>query len=256
MRISAGGTGSGGGFVFIVFLFDHERSVAHFADGVHEGDQFGRVVFERILGDLGAMLHQSFKILQERDFVADLLKDGGVCMSGFPGDVGGGFGLSASTFGEELCIEVILIAALTPPGKVVLCKVFAGVSEALNDGLVGSTVVEQAIDLVAEFGGQAGDLAVSPGAGLASAELAAEVVMERIYSVQVCHKFLGVRSDSRSSMRFLRSPARVSSIVVETSFRARLTSSWRRTFCLRRSSASWVGMWGSPGGGSAMDEHE
>src|SRR5881409_232190 len=61
--------------VLSLFEFvDGEAGIGHVAAGVHESNHFCRNLFEGILGELIAVVHESSQILEQRNFLANLLK--------------------------------------------------------------------------------------------------------------------------------------------------------------------------------------
>src|SRR5439155_19698416 len=78
-------------------FFDGKACVGHVTAGVHEGNHFCRIPLEGILGKLIAMVHQSSQVLEQRNFLANLLKFCRTRMADIANDIGGSFGLNAST---------------------------------------------------------------------------------------------------------------------------------------------------------------
>ena len=129
-----------------------------------------------LMRELGAVSYKSVHILEQRNLAADLLKLQRAKIAGSPHDIGGSFGLDAGAIVNDLGFEVILEPAEAPIADIVLVKMAAGWAELFDDGFIGETVIEHMVDLVAERGGQAGDLAVTTGPGLAGLELEREIV--------------------------------------------------------------------------------
>jgi len=117
-------------------------------------------------------MHQGVEIVEQGNFLANLLKLSGINVAGIADDIGGGFGLSAGAIVDDLGLEAILVTAETPIAEVVIIKVSAGLTEFFDDGFVGEAVIEHAVDFRTEGEGQASDLAVATGFGLAGLELA------------------------------------------------------------------------------------
>ena len=59
----------------------------------------------------------------------------------------------------------VVVAAFFPFVEVTDFEVFAGVAELFDDGLVGESVLEEVVDLIADSFGEAGDGAFSAGFG-------------------------------------------------------------------------------------------
>jgi hypothetical protein len=161
-------------------FFDGEAYVSGFAAGVDESDHFGRILLEGFLGDLFAVLHQCIHVLKEGDFLTSSLDLSGINVAAVAEHVGGAFGLISGAVIDGLGFEAVLVTAETPVADVVFVEVFAGIAEFFDDDFIGDAVIEQAVDLVAQLGGKAGDFAVAAGFGLAGLELAGEVVLERV----------------------------------------------------------------------------
>ena len=142
------------------------------------------------MGELLAVLHEGGEVLEEGHFAADLLEFDGVEAVGVAEEVGGGFGLGACVVGEELGLEVILVAAEAPIAEVIFVEVSAGGAEGGDDLLIRDAVVEHEVNLVAQGGGQACDFAVAPGVGLAGLEPAGEVVFGGIGEKGGSHSWL------------------------------------------------------------------
>ncbi len=126
------------------------------------------------------MVHESSQILEQRDFLANLLKFCRTKMAGLAKDMGGSFGLSTSTVIDLKGVQVILITAEAPVADVVFVQVLAGFAESLDDGFVRHAVIEHLIDLVAEGQWQASDFAIAARFGLAGLELNTEIVGGRV----------------------------------------------------------------------------
>ena len=135
--------------------------VAHLATGIDEGDEFGRVLFEGFVGDLIAVFEQGVQKMQDGDFAADAFELGGVDLGTLAEEIGGGLRLGAGAFVDELGLLIIMETTEPPVAKVVFVEVFAGVAEAFDDDFVRHAVVEHDVDLVTEFGREAGDFAVT-----------------------------------------------------------------------------------------------
>ena len=95
-------------------------------------------------------------------------------------DIGGGFDLNPSVIVNRLGSEVILMTAETPIAEVVFVQVLASFPQFFDDDFIEHAVFDHAVYLLAEFGGQARNFAVATGVGLASLELAGEIVLQRI----------------------------------------------------------------------------
>ncbi len=117
-------------------------------------------------------MHQGVEIVEQGNFLANLLKLSGINVAGIADDIGGGFGLSAGAVVDDLGLEAILVTAETPIAEVVFVKVSARFPQFFDDGFVGEAVIEHAVDFRTEGEGQASDLAVATGFGLAGLELA------------------------------------------------------------------------------------
>jgi len=155
-------------------LFGGDAGVGHLATGVDEGDELGGVLFEGVLGDLVAVLEQGVQKMQDSDFTADAFELGGVDLGTLAEEIGGGLRLGAGALVDELGLTVVLETSEPPVAKVVFVEVFAGFTEAFDDDFVRHAVVEHDVDLVTEFGGEAGDFAVTTGTGLAGLEFSGE----------------------------------------------------------------------------------
>ena len=83
-------------------FFDGDGCVARIAAGVDEGNHFCRILFEGILGKFIAVVHESSHVLEHGDFLESLSKFCGTKIAGSANDIGGCFGLSASTVIDEL----------------------------------------------------------------------------------------------------------------------------------------------------------
>ena len=55
-------------------FFDSDRSIAHVTASVDEGDHFGGILFEGLVGNLLAVIQESIHVLQHRNITASLLK--------------------------------------------------------------------------------------------------------------------------------------------------------------------------------------
>jgi hypothetical protein len=165
-------------------FFDGEACVSGFAAGVDESDHFGRILPERFVGDLFAVLHQGVHVLEEGDFLADSLDLSGINVAAVASHVGGAFGLVSGAVIDGLSFEVVLVTAQTPVADVVVVEVLAGIAEFFNDDFIRDAVLDQAVYLVAQVGRQPSDFAVAAGFGLAGLELAGEVVLERVGVVE------------------------------------------------------------------------
>ncbi len=117
-------------------------------------------------------MHQGVEIVERGNFLANLLKLSGINVAGIADDIGGGFGLSAGAVVDGLGFEVILVTAETPIAEVVIIKVSGGFAQFFDDDFIGEAVIEHAVDFRTEGEGQASDLAVATGPGLAGLELA------------------------------------------------------------------------------------
>jgi hypothetical protein len=112
--------------------------VAHLATGVDEGNELGGVLFEGFVGDLVAMLEQGVQKMQDGDFTADAFELGGVDLGTLAEEIGGGLGLGAGAFVDELGFTVVLEPAETPVADIIFVEVFAGFAEAFDDGFEGT----------------------------------------------------------------------------------------------------------------------
>src|SRR6267143_5556061 len=92
---------------FQLLFVDGEAGIGHVAAGVHEGNHFCRILFEGILGELVAVVHESSQILEQRNFLANLLKFCRTEMAGLAKDIGGSFGLGTRTVTDEMGVLVI-----------------------------------------------------------------------------------------------------------------------------------------------------
>ena len=138
-----------------------EASAGDFADAVQESDEFGRVFCKGIAGDLLTLIHKDPHVINKRDFLTDFAEQRGVGIGVFAQQVSGGVSPDLSAIVDGSGIEIILKAAETPVADVVFVQVFAGFAKCFDDGFIRDTIVEHAIDLVPEFRGKAGDLAVA-----------------------------------------------------------------------------------------------
>jgi len=75
--------------------------------------------------------------------------------------------LGEGTFVEGLGLEVILVTAASPTAEAVFAKVFAGVTEFLDDGFIRNAVVDHLVDLFPQDGWETGNFAVPATFGLA-----------------------------------------------------------------------------------------
>ena len=104
---------------FQLLFVDGEACVGHVAAGVHEGNHFCGILFEGILGEFITVVHEGSQVLEQRNFLANLLKFCRTEMAGLAKDIGGSFGLSTSTVIELKGVQVILMTAETPSAEVV-----------------------------------------------------------------------------------------------------------------------------------------
>jgi hypothetical protein len=174
--------------VELVF-FDGDVAVTQITAGVHEGDEFGGVLFKGITGKLLAVFEEGLQILEKRHFATGPAEFVRVHAARFAEEIGSSRDLNLRAVGNDLSLEVILIAAEPPVTNVILVEVLAGDTEVLDDGFVFHTVVEHTIDLCAKHSGEASYFAVAAGLGLAGLKLLVEVI------------FGGVRNEGLHRMR-------------------------------------------------------
>ncbi len=176
---------------------ESEAGVGHVAASVNEGDEFRWISFEGFPSERIAIFRERLDVFEQSDLSAGLLKpDWGQAAAGLAGEFGGRLSLQNSAIIDGLSFEVILITAEAPIAQIVLVEVLSCGSEALDDLLVGEAVVDQAIDLVAQGCGEAGDFAVAAALGLAGLELKLEVVLGGVGDEGGGHDVLGVRRET------------------------------------------------------------
>jgi hypothetical protein len=135
--------------------------VTHVGKGVHEGDKFAWVLFESVVDELIAVVHDTVQVLEESDLRTSLPDLRGIGEAALADEIGCGLGLGDGAAVEDLDLEVVLVTALTPVGEVSFVEVLAGRSEFFDDDFVGNAIVDHLVDLLAEGKGQASDFAVA-----------------------------------------------------------------------------------------------
>ena len=154
-----------------------QAGVGHIAEGVAEGDHLCGILLEAVVSDLLPVSHEDLQVVKCGNFRDNGTNVGWVEMAFLANEIRGSLSLVTGAVIDGLTVEVILVAAEPPVADVVFIQVPGRLAEPFDDGFIRDAVVEHLVDLVAEFGGQAGDFAVSAGFGLASAEFAAELVI-------------------------------------------------------------------------------
>ena len=97
-----------------------------------------------------AVVHESSQILEQRNFLANLLKFCRTELSGLAKDIGGSFSLRTCTVIELKGVQVILMTAEAPVANIIFVQVLAGFAELFDDGFVRDAVIEHVVYLLAE----------------------------------------------------------------------------------------------------------
>jgi len=137
-------------------FFEVNRVLGHPGEGVNEMGIFLGIFLDHVLEELNV------------DAIEDLLELGaGQVDDGARKRHGAIVGGEAASPETEVANEIgaffgakpILEAAFKPSADVIVVNVVAFGGEEFDDGAVGAGVVEHEVDLLAQFGGKAGDLA-------------------------------------------------------------------------------------------------
>src|SRR5437879_9602059 len=111
------------------------------------------------------MLEDDIQELGGGDFVAGLEDLGDGDIGHFVDEFGGGLGLSFGAFEEGLVIQVVLVAAFSPVGQVLVVEACGLRAEVFKDGVILAAFVQEMVDSLADWFGQASDLSGARAAG-------------------------------------------------------------------------------------------
>jgi hypothetical protein len=154
-------------FLSKAVFFHLERGVGEMAKGVDDVEVFGGGRLEKPLEGIVAVIAEGFKELDGGDAVAGAADLSEVGVAVFVEELDDGFDDGFGAVNGFQVFEVILVTALDPIGDVLMVEAAAVFAQFLDDNVVWEAVVEHAVEHIADFPGQTGDLAVAAwGVGL------------------------------------------------------------------------------------------
>ena len=159
-----------GGFFFgnfVLVLLEGEEGTTHAGQGIEHAEVLGGVGFEGFFVGTGSELVELFGELRDGELEAGQGEGRSIVFTGGFEQVRLGLGEESEAFAVA---EFVLVAAVEPVMDVGGIKGDASFSEFMGDGVIGGAIVEEVVDEVALFFGQAGDFTVAAGIGVAVLE--------------------------------------------------------------------------------------